>query len=228
MDSNNEEEQMFTEIFEKEMAVAAQDEEHMLILAYLLGLYAETTIGRRGGSAPGRRKCKPKQRMEGYCILYAVYFADNPLHGEAVFRRRFRMSRKLFLKIIYALRDYDSYFRCKLDCTGMVGFSALQKCTVAMRMLAYGAPDDSTNDYLRMAESTAFDCFYRFCREVIAVFGEIYLRSPTVQDTAQILAFNEARGFPGCLEALTACIGNGRTVRFPGRECTRVTKKAAL
>jgi hypothetical protein len=63
--------------------------------------------------------------MEGYCILYADYFADNPLHGEAVFRRRFRMSRKLFLKIVYALRDYDSYFRCKLDCIGMAGFSAL-------------------------------------------------------------------------------------------------------
>jgi hypothetical protein len=137
--------------------------------------------------------------MEGYCILYADYFADSPLQGDAVFRHRFRMSRKLFLKIMYALRDYDSYFRCKLDCIGMAGFSALQKCTVAIRMLAYGAPDDSTNDYLRMAESTAFDCFYRFCRVVIAVFGDIYLRSPTIQDTAQILAFNEARGFPRML-----------------------------
>jgi hypothetical protein len=46
-----------------------------------------------------------------------------------------------------------------------------------------------------MAESTAFDCFYRFCRAVIAVFGDTYLRSPTVQDTARILSFNEARGF---------------------------------
>jgi hypothetical protein len=83
--------------------------------------------------------------MEGYCILYADYFAGNPLHGEAIFRRRFRMRRKLFQKIVYALRDYDSYFRCKLDCTGMAGFSVLQKCTVAMRMLAYGAPGDSTD-----------------------------------------------------------------------------------
>jgi hypothetical protein len=41
--------------------------------------------------------------MEGYFILYADYFADSPLHGEAIFRRRFRMSRKLFLKIVYAL-----------------------------------------------------------------------------------------------------------------------------
>jgi hypothetical protein len=31
--------------------------------------------------------------------------------------------------------------------------------------------------------------------------------------------------FWGCLEALTACIGNGRNVCFRGRECTRVTKK---
>jgi hypothetical protein len=202
MDSDDEEEQMFAELFEEEMAAAAQDEEHMLILACLSGLYAETAIGRRGGSAPGRRKCKPRQRMEGYCILYADYFADNPLHGEVVFRRRFRMSQKLFLKILYALRDYNSYFRYKLDCTGMAGFSVLQKCTVAMRMLAYGAPGDSTDDYLWMAESTAFDCFYRFCRAVIAVFGGIYLRSLIVQDTAQILAFNKARGFPGILESI--------------------------
>jgi hypothetical protein len=180
MDSDDEEEQMFVELFEEEMEAAAQDEEHMLILACLSGLHAEKAIGRRGGSAPGHRKCKPRQRMEGYCILYIDYFTDSPLHGEAIFRHHFRMSRKLFLKIVYALREYESYFRCKLDCTGMAGFSALQKCTVAMRMLAYGDPGDSTDDYLRMAESTAFDCFYRFCRAVIAVFADIYLRSPTV------------------------------------------------
>jgi hypothetical protein len=110
----------------------------------------------------------------------------------------------------------------------MAGFSALPKCTVAMRMLAYGAPGDSTDDYLRMAESIAFDCFYRFSRVVIAVFGDTYLRSPIVQDTAQILAFNEARGFPGMLGSIDCMHGNGRTVRFHGRECTRVTKKAAL
>jgi hypothetical protein len=202
MDSDDKEEQMFAELFKEEMAATDQDDEHMLILSCLSGLYAETAIGRRGGSTPGHWKCKPRQRIEGYCILYADYFANNPLHGDAVFRRRFRMSRKLFLKIVYALQDYDSYFRCKLDCIGMAGFSALQKYTVVMRMLAYGAPSDSTDDYLRIAESTAFDCFYRFCRAVIAVFGDIYLRSPTVQDTAQILAFNEARGFPGMLESI--------------------------
>jgi hypothetical protein len=89
MDSDDEEKQMFAKIFEEEMVAAAQDEEHMLILACLSGLYAETAIGRHGGSAPGHQKCKPRQRMEGYFILYTDYFADNPLHREAVFRHRF-------------------------------------------------------------------------------------------------------------------------------------------
>jgi hypothetical protein len=53
MDSNDEEEQMFADMFEEDMAAAAQHEEHMLILASLSGLYAEAAIGRRGGSAPG-------------------------------------------------------------------------------------------------------------------------------------------------------------------------------
>ncbi|KAK1618033.1 hypothetical protein QYE76_023550 [Lolium multiflorum] len=111
------------------------------------------------------------------------------------------MSRKLFLEIVYAIRDFDPYFRCKADCTGLVGFSS-QKCTVAMRMLAYGAPGDVADDYLWMAESTALDCFYRFCRAVIAVFGNFYLKSPTVEDTQRILATNEARDFPGMLGSI--------------------------
>jgi hypothetical protein len=110
----------------------------------------------------------------------------------------------------------------------MAGFSALQKCMVAMRMLAYGAPGDSTDDYLRMAESIAFDCFNRFCRTVIAVFGDIYLRSPVSKTLLRSSLLMKLKDFRGCLEALTACIGNRRTVRFPGRECTRVIKKAAL
>jgi hypothetical protein len=160
MDSDNKEELMFVELFQAEMAAVAQDEEHMLILACLSSLYVEKAIGLRGGSALGCRKCKPRQRMEGYYMLYTDYFADSTLHGEAVFRCRFRMSWKLFPEIVYTLREYDSYFRCKLDCMGMAGFFALQKCAVAMRMLAYGAPCDSADDYLWMAESIALDCFY--------------------------------------------------------------------
>jgi hypothetical protein len=36
----------------------------------------------------------------------------------------------------------------------------------------------------------------------MAVFGELYLRSPTPQDNEQILAINAARGFPGMLGSI--------------------------
>ena len=91
-------------------------------------------------------------------------------HGEETFRRRFRMKRKLFLELVHAIREFDSYFKCKRDCTDMVGFTSLQKFIVTMRMLAYGAPGDS-QDYLRMSESTSIETLNKFCMVVVEVFG---------------------------------------------------------
>jgi hypothetical protein len=84
MDSDNE--TMFTALMEEEAEIiVADDEERLMMLSCLMALYAHDSKPCRGGSAPGRRKSKPRQRLEGYCILYADYFADDPLHGEVVF-----------------------------------------------------------------------------------------------------------------------------------------------
>jgi hypothetical protein len=43
---------------------------------------------------------------------------------------------------------------------------------------------------------------YRFCENVIVVFGEYYLREPNMDDTARLLSINESSGFPGMLGSI--------------------------
>jgi hypothetical protein len=43
---------------------------------------------------------------------------------------------------------------------------------------------------------------YRFCEDVIMVFGEYYLRELNIDDTGRLLSINESRGFPGMLGSI--------------------------
>src|SRR4051812_38408538 len=105
MDSDDED--IFTMFLEEEIAAATKDEEHMQILGSLARVYTQTIAPKCGGLAKGRRKCKARQWMEGYCMMYADYFADESLHEEVMFRHNFSMSRKLFLEIVHAIQKFD-------------------------------------------------------------------------------------------------------------------------
>ena len=122
MDSDEEEE--LAALLEEEAAADVQEEEHLMVLAALAQLPASSEKPRRGGSAPGRVKAKNQHRLEGYCMLYSDY-ADAPLHGDMTFRRRYRMSRKVFLRIVNFIWEFDNYFKCKMDCTGKLGFTSI-------------------------------------------------------------------------------------------------------
>ena len=80
MDSNDE--ALFAALMEEEAIAGAQDDEHLMMLAALAGLFGANKEPQRGGSKMGRRKGKERGRSEGYCLLYSDYFADVPLHGE--------------------------------------------------------------------------------------------------------------------------------------------------
>lgn len=111
MDSDDEE--AFATLLDKEADDDFHDEDHLMVVASLVGLFAGNVEPRRGGSAPGWLKAKERHRLEGYCLLYTDYFAGTPLHGDKVFRRRYRMSRKLFLRIVNSIREFDGHFKCK-------------------------------------------------------------------------------------------------------------------
>ncbi|XP_057808856.1 uncharacterized protein LOC131023329 [Salvia miltiorrhiza] len=76
------------------------------------------------------------------------------------------MSRELFLRIVNAL-EVDPYFQQRQDAVGRLSFSPIQKCTAAVRQLAYGTSADCCDEYLRIGESTALECLKKFCKAVV-------------------------------------------------------------
>ncbi|XP_075483795.1 uncharacterized protein LOC142523949 [Primulina tabacum] len=123
-------------------------------------------------------------------------------YNEAMFRRRFRMSRNLFLRIVDEVKNHDIYFTQRSDSVGRLGLSTIQKTTAALRILAYALPADATDEYIKIGESTAIQCMQRFFRVVMEIFAERYLRSPTANDVARLLYIGKERGFPGMLGSL--------------------------
>ena len=83
----------------------------------------------------------------------------------------------------------------RVDATGKMGLSPLQKCTSAIRMLAYGSPADVVDEYVRIGENTSIECLQRFVRGVNVVFGAEYLRKPNNTDVEHLLQMGESRGF---------------------------------
>ena len=69
-------------------------------------------------------------------------------------------------------------------------------------MLAYGLPADATDEYVKIDESMTIESMKRFCRAIVEIFAEQYLRSPTASDIARLLHVGEQRGFPGMLGSL--------------------------
>ncbi|XP_062087068.1 uncharacterized protein LOC133793812 [Humulus lupulus] len=112
------------------------------------------------------------------------------------------MCRYVFLRIVQALENHSEYFHTRFDAVGRRGLLPLQKCTAAMRMLAYGAPADYVDEYVRIGETTAIECLVNFVRGVNDIFGTEYLRRPNAGDIRRLLQIGEVRGFPGMLGSI--------------------------
>ncbi|XP_059315422.1 uncharacterized protein LOC132066037 [Lycium ferocissimum] len=169
----------------------------------------------RIGSVPGHLVIN-REREAADNNLFLDYFSDNPRYNDGMFRRRYRMSRNLFLRIVDAIKAHDMYFEQRANAMGRFGLSTVQKITVVFRMLAYGLPADATDEYVKIGESTAIESMKRFCRAIVEVFGQQYLRSPTANDVARLLHIGEQRGFPGMLAARSRDQFDARTSGFKG------------
>ncbi|XP_021745063.1 uncharacterized protein LOC110711007 [Chenopodium quinoa] len=117
-----------------------------------------------------------RDREQGHERLFNDYFANNSVYNNIQCRRKFRMQRPLFCRIMNKVVDGDQFFQRRRNAAGRLGLSPLQKCTAAIRMLAYGLASDAVDEY--------------------------YLRSPTDDDLRRILHQNEMRGFPSMIGSI--------------------------
>ncbi|XP_026442761.1 uncharacterized protein LOC113342418 [Papaver somniferum] len=123
----------------------------------------------------------PRNREAGDILLWNDYFSDNPTYPANIFRRRFRMRRELFNRILADVVSRNPYFAQKRDACGILGLSPHQKVTATIRMLAYGCAADAIDEYLRIGETTVLEATRRFCKTIVVLYGKEYLRSPTAE-----------------------------------------------
>ncbi|XP_013624196.1 PREDICTED: glutathione S-transferase T3-like [Brassica oleracea var. oleracea] len=93
-------------------------------------------------------------------------------YPDNLFHRRFRMNKPLFMKIVDRLSNEMKFFQQKQDGLGRLSLSTLQKCTAAIRVLAYGHAADAVDEYLRLGSTTTPSCLENFVEGIINFFRQ--------------------------------------------------------
>ncbi|GJU15175.1 ALP1-like protein [Tanacetum coccineum] len=69
--------------------------------------------------------------------------------------------------------------------------------------MAYGAVPDALDEYLQMSATTACKCLQMFCKAIMELYGEEFLRKPTYTDMEKLYAYQEEKhGIPGMLGSI--------------------------
>ncbi|XP_023752313.1 uncharacterized protein LOC111900662 [Lactuca sativa] len=134
--------------------------------------YYQNRLGETSRARSKPRKPRLRRNHEaGHDRLIEDYFADDAIYV-VKFRCRFRMRIELFLRIVGDLEGRFPYFQWKMDARRIKCFSPIQKCTTAIRQLAYDMGADKWDDYFRMSERTVQECVYKFCKMICLVYGQ--------------------------------------------------------
>ncbi|XP_057250101.1 uncharacterized protein LOC130591183 [Beta vulgaris subsp. vulgaris] len=96
-----------------------------------------------------------------------------------------------------AVAAKDKFFQQLPDATGKLGASTHQKCTAALRCLAYGSASDAVDEYIKIAESTAKECLVHFVQGIRKVFTTEYLRSLQSVASGDLWIWHAFFGTPG-------------------------------
>lgn len=110
----------------------------------------------------------------------------------------------MFLRTLNDLEDKYEFFQLRYDGRGKKGFTTLQKCVVALRLMTFGVPADAVDDYLKMSAKTASESMYNFCDYIIEFYGDIYLWKPTRSNVEELYVAHQAEhGLPGMFGSIS-------------------------
>ncbi|CAI8586437.1 unnamed protein product [Vicia faba] len=182
--------------------IAAYNQNREIEENYIVNRFRERRNKISEDNAPRSRKYLNRDHAAANQRLIDDYFANEPTYDDAMFRRRYRMKKNVFLRIVGDLSSSDNYFTQRVDAANKEGISPLAKCTTTMRMLAYGVAADAVDEYIKIGGTTALECLRRFCKGIIRLYEQVYLRAPTQDDLQRILHVSEMRGFPGMIGSI--------------------------
>ena len=95
------------------------EEEMRKQMMFLLQLSQAATELPPSASTPRAKKRRIKRDREAaHDRLYKDYFAEDSVYNEHQFRRKFRMRRHLFLRIVEAHGNHSEYFQVRYDVIG--------------------------------------------------------------------------------------------------------------
>ncbi|XP_071704775.1 uncharacterized protein [Rutidosis leptorrhynchoides] len=101
-----------------------------------------------------------RNHYEAHDRLMGDYFNEGCKYPDENFKQRFRMRRRIFLRIMNDILSYSTnplphyfrWFHLRQDTRGKWSISPHLKMTAALRQLAYGYTPDALNEYLQMSE----------------------------------------------------------------------------
>ncbi|GKD51056.1 ALP1-like protein [Tanacetum coccineum] len=83
------------------------------------------------------------------------------------------------------------------------------KCTSVIRQMTYEAVPDALDEYLQLGATTARKCLQMFCKAIMELNGEEFLRKPTYTDMEKLYAYHEEKhGFPRMLGSIDYTASN--------------------
>ncbi|XP_056695806.1 uncharacterized protein [Spinacia oleracea] len=154
-----------------------EESRDLQVLEDAIRYFVNTNVQQNEHQHPRKKRITvPRDREAAHDSLVADYFSDQPMYNE----------------------DNSDHPNAAMR----LGASAVQKCTAAIRMLAYGCEADQVDEYLKLGASTSRECITKFVDGVIAHFSIDYLRKPTPEDVQRLLREGEERGFPGMLGSM--------------------------